>query len=349
VTEAPATRHAETYVDAAQPDDSGDGATPATAKHTIAAALAVTAPDGVCRVAAGVYTNEVILATPGLTLEGAGATNTILSGAADRDTLIMAASNLTVRGVTIQDGRRGLLLSGSAMPAVLAGLRIEDCTIRANGNGVVAPFDDEIRRIYTLTRCRIVTNTHNGILHVGVGWPGNYGKFTVLNAINCLIAENGDDGVQYNVNWEPPATTYFLHCTIANNGGSGYRDEAEYQASVFFTNCIVSGNGLYGVHKGTAIPASEVLKIAYSCVSDNATNLDGFMVQAWPETFTDKSPLFEPGRYDLSRMSPCLDNGLDIGINDDLVGTPRPQQAGFDRGALERVRVAPTGLIVTVY
>ncbi len=348
-TEAPATRHAETYVDAAQPDDSGDGTSPATAKRTIAGALALTAPDGICRVAAGLYTNEVIMATHGVTLEGAGAENTILAGAALGDTLILAASNLTVRGVTIQDGRRGILLSGNVMPDILAGLLIEDCTIRANRNGVVAPFDNEIRRVYTLSRCRIVANTDNGILHVGIGWPGNFGKFTVLNAINCLIADNGGDGVQYNVNWEPPTPTYFLHCTIANNGGSGYRDEAEWHASVYFTNCIVSGNGLYGVRKGTAVPSTEAHILAYSCIGDNPTNLDGFQVHLGEGTLVGTSPQFEPGGYTLSRLSPAVDSGIDMGIDTDLLGTLRPQQAGIDMGALERIPVPLPGLILTVY
>jgi hypothetical protein len=37
----------------------------------------------------------------------------------------------------------------------------------------------------------------------------------------------------------------------------------------------------------------------------------------------------------LHQYSPCIDNGVDVGINEDFLGNQRPEGSGFDMGAFE--------------
>ena len=79
---------------------------------TIGDALANAAAGDVIKVAAGTYTENLNVSV-GVTLEGAGADKTIIDGSNGRPQqqpviLIRGTNNVTIRGFTIQNGRRGV-------------------------------------------------------------------------------------------------------------------------------------------------------------------------------------------------------------------------------------------------
>jgi parallel beta-helix repeat protein len=79
---------------------------------TIGEALSAAAEGDVVKVAAGTYTENLTVSVS-LTLEGAGADKTILDGTPGRSQqqpviLIRGTNNVTIRGFTIQNGRRGV-------------------------------------------------------------------------------------------------------------------------------------------------------------------------------------------------------------------------------------------------
>ena len=149
---------------------------------------------------------------------------------------------------------------------------VDACRVTGNTNGVVAP-KDTWRRSYTLAHCVITNNTGYGVWHIGE-------NTTALTANNCLIADNGQDGVNLNVNHFAPRPSSLAHCTLAGNRGSGYRGDNNYQTTVYFTNCIVSANAQYGIRKGGTLPANYVNTADYSCVYENTNDLYGSLCWA---------------------------------------------------------------------
>lgn len=330
-----AARYPATYANASRPDDSGDGSTPGTAKKTINAALSFTAANGTCSAAAGSYSEDIIMAMPNITLTGAGRATTIVTVSSNRSVLCLATTNLAVRDLALGGGVRGILLSGEFMTNVL----VERCTMWNNNIGVMAPCDT-IQRHYVLSQCFVVSNRSHGIYHVG-------GNTTTLVAKNCLIATNGGDGVSYTVNWFAPGNTYLLYCTIANNTGSGFRSENDYQTPVYFTNCIISANGLYGLRKGSTLPSSMSNYIDYCCVYGNLTNFSGTAIRIGSGMITNLAPQFRPGWFTLAEGSPCMNTATNIGIYIDVVGNFRPALGGYDMGAYELM--PRKGTIISMY
>jgi len=92
------------YVDAAMPDDTGDGLTPATAKKFIQSGITLVDAGGTVNVAAGTYQEDITI-DKSLTLQGAGrTTTTILRNIAVNQVVLIQASDVTITGFKIDGG-----------------------------------------------------------------------------------------------------------------------------------------------------------------------------------------------------------------------------------------------------
>jgi len=189
------------YVDAARPDDLGDGTTWATAKLTIPAAIAVSAPGDEILVKYGSYVavGAIHLSTDRKITSDDGTHDSFETAAPDPSQCVISGANLnriftitgisvtgetSIRGFQIVQGRAtndpmptnggGILISGDADPV------IEQCWIIGNtaghsGNGTgggIACLDSGTNP--TIHDCRISTNLAAGGLYVGYG-GGIYG------------------------------------------------------------------------------------------------------------------------------------------------------------------------------
>lgn len=165
-SEPPAPRHPVTYVDGVAGDDGLDGTTPGSPKKTISGALAVTAPGGVCHVASGVYAEEVLMPYENQSLLGAGAETTTVLCPGDTAVSLLAPGQL-VRGFTLTGGLRGALVDDNAV----SGGRIDLCTISGNKFGVFAGSSSTPCEEVTISRCRVVENSHCGVYMRGISLP----------------------------------------------------------------------------------------------------------------------------------------------------------------------------------
>jgi hypothetical protein len=122
--------------------------------------------------------------------------------------------------------------------------------------------------------------------------------------------------------------THFVHCTIAGNvARTGV--SAVYSISSGFermANCILYDNGENIVNALT----NETLWVQHSIVQGG---YDGIEILNVPPQFLDLA-----GRdFRLAATSPALDRGATFfGLPRDILGTSRPQGAGYDLGAYER-------------
>lgn len=98
---------AVTYVNAARPNDSGDGLTLATAKKTIQSGISVVAAGGTVHVAGGTYSESVTI-TKSLTLRGSSDPSPTIDGGGAGTAVTISASNVTVTGFTIQNASTGI-------------------------------------------------------------------------------------------------------------------------------------------------------------------------------------------------------------------------------------------------
>jgi hypothetical protein len=102
--------HANVYVAASRPDNSGDGLSWATAKKTIQAGIDIVDTGGIVHVAAGTYYEHNIHIYRSFDLEGAGALSTIIDGGELGQVIIVASyigQTNTISGFTIQNGYIG--------------------------------------------------------------------------------------------------------------------------------------------------------------------------------------------------------------------------------------------------
>ncbi len=311
------TRYAATYVDANQSDDTLDGSTPGTAKKTIGAGLALTAPAGVCHVAAGTYNEALLCDVPNVRVEGTNASAIVASLAPHA--VWVTGTNVAIAGLALKNRTFGALMQG---PQAVNNL-LEACAIYGNTYGVYGVPQDGINRRFQVYRC-VVTNNTYGLYSSG-------GK-SAVDIRNSLIARNTTDGVYWNVD-NSAYVNYVFNCTIVNNTQSGYRDEHGSENTTYFTNNIVTGNGLYGVrHAGTAYSSY----IAYCDVFNNLTNLNGSSLIVGAGMLA-VDPVFQGANdFHLQNGSLCVGAGVSlagVGLTNDLEGTFRSN--AYDLGCYE--------------
>lgn len=177
--------HAAVYVDASAGSDSHDGSSPTCKgngtgpKKTIQAGLDVTPVDGICRVAPGVYCEQITMAE-GVTLAGAGAEKTFIDGGNLRGNVISIrdcnAPQTVVYGFTIRNG---------SCYGDNAGIRIQDSgNVLIKNNVITANKADGIR-VYSAS-ARILNNTIAGNGRNGIMACSSAG----LEVANNIIADN---------------------------------------------------------------------------------------------------------------------------------------------------------------
>lgn len=153
------------------------------------------------------------------------------------------------------------------------------------------------------------------------------------NIVNNIIANNsvtglyGQGGGIYCLPYSvPKMTNNTITGNTAKYAGAGIC--AEYSSpSVVVKNCIIWGN----LKTGTSTPLSvKNLSPTYSNIEGGAGGVGNI----------SSDPLFvnaASGDYSLKVSSPSVNSGTLTGApSSDILGTSRPQGAGFDMGALER-------------
>jgi hypothetical protein len=162
------------FVDAARPDDSGNGLSLATAKKTIQAAVNAASGGDVINVAAGTY-NENVTINKSLTLLSiSGAASTTVSGTTSGSELGTFMISPNTNNVTVGGPAKGFTLIGfdrgnvNIENAVLyiqganAGISVLHNVIQANGeHGLLSEFNN------TVSNITIRGNTFSGQTFVG--------------------------------------------------------------------------------------------------------------------------------------------------------------------------------------
>jgi len=145
--------------------------------------------------------------------------------------------------------------------------------------------------------------------------------------VNVIIAHNSSaksgDGVRVAAN----SVLRMLNCTVADNKEDGVMVAASSDLSM--TNCIVWGHSLTEVSDGE--------DVQYSDIEGGYTNGIGNI---------NAAPAFLPDSYELSGLSPCINTGINVGVEFDCIGELRPLLGGYDLGAYE---VVPEGGSVLLF
>jgi len=218
--------HANVYVDASRPDDSGSGSSWATAVKTIGWAIHLVDTGGTIHVAAGTYREHLHL-DKSFIMVGAGAPVTIIDGGGAGQ-VIRAASYIgqenSISGFTIQNGN----VNGSAA--------VEEAML---GNGLLG----------------------GGGMPVGGGVYVALDHTLTMN--DCVVRNNTASflgGGIYNA-----GRLFMYGCTVSGNsagmvggGIANFSDEGDI-GSIKLTNCTISGNSVTGASwVPTVVPGEAV-------------------------------------------------------------------------------------------
>ena len=338
------------YVDAAMPDDNGDGFSWGTAKQTIQAAVDEASADDTVMVTNGVY-EQFSVSNVAITIRSVnGADVTVIDAHSSGRCVLLGdpesetvQTNTVLEGFTLQNG--DIHYSGDGGGAWGGTLR--NCILQNNrgdyGGGASRS---------ALYQC---TLTSNYAYYAGGGASG-----CLLEA--CLITANTamDQG--------GGAADCSLNSCVITGNNCFYDGSGTYECDL--TGCTVAGNistsGGGGMSGGTAVnsiiwgnePSSGSAPnyggsaiISYSCswpLPDGVGNIDD-------------APFFlnaEDGDYRLREGSPCVDTGNSVLSVDvfDFLGNARVQGSAVDMGACEgatsgylvRVKVVGHGTVTPV-
>ena len=180
---------------------------------------------------------------------------------------------------------------------------------------------------YTLNANRVLTNTSNG-LGAGIAIGGG-----IITATNDIIARNFT---------ELPAVYVFggnlkaAHWTLAYDGSFGMRVFFGGVASV--TNVIAAGHKVAAMEQSTG----GSLKVDHMLSWENGKPCDSSaqctnVIEADPKFFSPRAI-----DYHITPGSGATDQGIDMGVSDDIDGPGRPQGSAPDLGADELGNFTPT-------
>ena len=295
----------------------GDGSS-GSPWRSITNAVAHVGAGDLIRVAGGVYTQNVTLATTNLTIQGGynptdwswAPSNQITAiqstGGNSPVTLSLATVTNTLRYLTLRGGsaanQAGILLTGNAALTILEGCTVTNnlygVRIRAVGAGLVLRND------------LIARNSSYGFFaDLTSLWPGG-GNFALQN---CTVANNGSHGLiaSYQVN-------------------SGYNNPV-----AMVTNTLFTGNNGYGMAYGSAGCAD------YCLFYGNPAGPWSWLTGSVGHNIVGKDPHYvnaASNNYQLLSNSPAVASGTNStasGVTNDIVGAARPGPNGWDMGVYQ--------------
>ena len=340
------------YVNIFTGNDDWDGSSPTYVSGTIGPKKTyldgynAVSSGGTIYLAAGSYTEPGINYTKPLTLVGAGAHCTFLSGAGLQWVMRVSVGPATISGVTIQNGKGsssagGLGVTGSST------VTVNDCVIKnnigRNGGGV----GTDPGATLTMNRCTISGNSSP---NTGYGGGGIFNADSTVILTNCTISGNTtSSGAGHGYggginNWSSTSTMTLTNCTLVNNTNTGTPGQGGgffncSGCTLTFKNTIVANNtATGGGNNGYNEAGGTVTSQGYNIDSENSC---GF------SHLTDKintDPLLGPLQdnggstftHALLTGSPAIDAGTCTGAPTiDQRGVFRPQGASCDIGAYE--------------
>jgi hypothetical protein len=295
------------YIIGSAGSDSGDCSNPASPCKTVAYGLSQAVAGDNVMVAAGTYTENLVISKP-ISISGGYVPAGVDWSTRTGETVIDGKNAGTV--VTLQSGSNGTTLDGLTITGgngtdaggVYAGawdITIQNSFIHDNtangspgwvgGGGVLGGVGGA--RV-TITNSRIVGNrTTQGAGGVRVHPPG------ILIMTNTLVADNhGDWGLHLNGN------STLMNVTVANNTEGGLLFNTASGLDLQVTNTIIYGNsGGNLTHYGEGTVSVNYSAIEGGWIGTGNLNAD--------PRFMDPTT----GDYRLTGQSPCIDHGTPIG------------------------------------
>jgi len=226
------------YVNAARPDDTGDGTSWETAKKTIQAGINVVDVGGTVNVAAGTY-NENVQITKRLTLTGAGPTTIIQSPLSTVGSLGVAGIRIMLAGCGTSETDR----------TVISNLRVT-----GGYNGVdTENFPDSISRTLTFSHITLENlQVDHNIIHSTDGYTGsgiNVRKWSNYNDIimnNITATDNEKFGIDFNAQLTSLEGLTVNGGYFANNRVAGLEVTTVSANNIIISGAIFESNGLGG-------------------------------------------------------------------------------------------------------
>ena len=241
---------------------------------------------------------------------------------------------------------------------------IARCTISRNllvslgevvvvGGGILAVQDDVIIDACVVSRNELVAE-ESGYVHGG--GIASVGGATIRNTVvaeNAVVSGGLSKGGGILLASDYEAAT-LEHCTVVGNtlmraganpwGGWG-GGLATTGGTVGAVNSIFWGNST----NSPLPPVGNQLYVEYAHLNVQYSDVSGGLRMVylgesgfvgWGEGNIDADPFLRADSH-LGPFSPCIDQGTDAGVAEDIDGEPRPQGAGFDMGADEAPPAEP--------
>lgn len=334
------------YVDGVNGNDSNDCSTPQTACRTIGHAIALTAAGGSIMVAAATYSENLNITS--LTIVGAGATTTTVDGGGG-GTVVTTNNTVTLSGLTIQNGGRGLYAGGVQNNGTLT---INDSAIIGNSAGSDIKGNSWGGGIYNSSTLMINNSVISGnAANEGTVCEKECSGFAagggIYNAGNLTINNTTFSGNSANSHSQPSgggaiASTGSVSINNSTISGNSADSAGGISGAATIQNSIVANNS--GGNCGGTLTSN-----GYNLSSDGNCNFNG----AGDMNNTDPmlGPLQNNGGPTLTMAlipgSLAIDAGNPSGCTDgqghllktDQRGQPRPDKedtGGCDIGAYER-------------
>jgi hypothetical protein len=301
------------------------------AQNSIVAAIKAAAPGSTITIGAGVYHEKLIL-SKNITLQGAGAQQTILDGSrAIRVLEVQKDVVAVVKGVTIRKGNiknamgSGVLNNGT--------LTLNESIITANESQDQKGAGISNAGHLTLLRSTISEN-------VGIRIGGGIYNTGFLSCFYSTISNNSAGLGSALANDNGNAT--FVNCTINEPSGNAVINDGAH-AGIVFQNSIIAGRS--GNANGAAClksPEATYVSLGYNLSNDATCNLTATMDQANSQRILlEPLQMNAPGRtptHALMTGSAALDAGNCGGttVEPDQRGVARPQHGQCDIGAYEQ-------------
>lgn len=188
------------YVDAARPDDTGDGLDPHTAKKTIGAAIAASSAGDAITVKAGTYAeNSLDMNLDGLELWAE--IGAIIAPPGTSTCLVVSGDSCRARGlIVIKAGQIGVQITGT--DCIIEDCHAQDCTVAFDIDGVHTK----------LIRCHDIDATTTG-----------FDISTAKNVItDCTTIAMGGASRGFYLSNGGADQNIFINCISTGNGTAGY-------------------------------------------------------------------------------------------------------------------------------